>query len=70
VDLSKRDWKSVPPCFPSHLDGGAHIVSQDDKLRWSAVVKRAEAYDIDFSHNGAQNSEKAKGEQEGGFGLC
>jgi hypothetical protein len=26
-----------PSMFPSHLDGGSHIVCQDNKLRWSAV---------------------------------
>jgi hypothetical protein len=27
-----------PTMFPSHLDGGSHIVCQDDKLRWPAVI--------------------------------
>ncbi len=46
-------WLEIrPSMFPSHLDGGFHIVSQDNKLRRSAVVVGAETYDVDFSHNG------------------
>jgi hypothetical protein len=50
--------------FPSHLDGGSHIVSQDDKLRRPAVIKGAEAHDIDFSHNAPSDSQKSREEQE------
>jgi hypothetical protein len=28
------------------------LFCQDDELRWPAVIMRAEAYDIDFSHKG------------------
>jgi hypothetical protein len=41
VDLSKRDWKSAPPCSQAHLDGGFHAVSKDDELRRSASVMGA-----------------------------
>ncbi len=50
--------------FPSHLDGGSHIVGQDDELRRPAVIKGAKAYDIDLSHSGPQNSGKSREEQE------
>jgi len=38
--------------FPSQLDGGSHIVGQDDELRWSAVIMGAKAHDVDLSHSG------------------
>ena len=51
--------------FPSHLDGGFHVVCQDDKLGRSAVVMGAKADDVDLSHSGRENSEKTRGEQGG-----
>ena len=51
--------------FPSHLDGGFHIVGQDDELRWSAVVMGAKTYDVDLSHSGRENSEKTRGRARG-----
>jgi hypothetical protein len=56
--------KIRPAMFPSHLDGGFHIFCQDDKLRRSAVVMGAKAYDVDLSHSGPQNSGKSREEQE------
>ena len=40
-----------PTVFPRHLDGGFHVVCQNDKLRRSAVVIRAEAHDVYLSHS-------------------
>jgi hypothetical protein len=54
--------------FPRHLDGGSHIVCQDDELRRAAVVMAAKADDVDLSHSGRENSEKIRGEQ-GGAGF-
>ena len=51
--------------LPSHLDGGFHIVRQDYKLRWPAVVIGAEAHDVDLSQSGRENSEKTRREQGG-----
>ena len=31
--------------LPSHLDGGFHIVCQDDELRWSTIVMGAKTYE-------------------------
>jgi hypothetical protein len=42
--------------FPGHLDGGFHIVSQDDELRRPAVIVRAKTYDVDLSHSDSQRS--------------
>jgi hypothetical protein len=50
--------------LPSHLDGGSHIVSQDDELRRPAVVKGAKAYDVDLSHSGRKIAKKL-GESKG-----
>jgi hypothetical protein len=44
--------------FPSLADGGTHIISQDDELGRSAVVKGAKAYDIDLSHSGRKIAKK------------
>ena len=56
--------------LPSLNDGGFHVVCQDDKLGWSAVIMGAKAHDVDLSHSGAQNSRKSGGEQGGlGFAL-
>jgi hypothetical protein len=55
--------------LPSHLDGGFHIVSQDDELRRSAVVIGAKTYDVDLSHSGRENSEKPRLEQGGRRGV-
>ena len=38
--------------LPGHLDGGFHIVCQDDELGRPAVVMGAKAYDVDLSHGG------------------
>ena len=51
--------------FPSHVDGGSHVVCQDDELRRPAVIMGAKAYDVDLSHSGRENSEKLRGEQGG-----
>ena len=55
--------------LPGHLDGGFHIVSQDNKLRRPAVVMGAKARDVDLSHSGRENSEKKTEGQEGAFFL-
>ena len=50
--------------FPGHVDCGPHIVRQDDKLRWPAVIMGAKADDVDLSHGGrkiAKNWEESKG---------
>ena len=52
--------------FPSHLDGGFHIVGQDDELGRTAVIMGAKTYDVDLSHSGPQISQKTTGEQQGG----
>jgi hypothetical protein len=49
---------------PRPLDGRFHVVGQDDKLRWSAVINGADAHYVDFSHNAPQNSRKSREEQE------
>jgi hypothetical protein len=51
--------------FPSYLDGGFHVVCQDDKLARSAVVIRAKTYDVNLSHSGRERNGKTRGEQEG-----
>ena len=51
--------------FPSHLDGGFHVVGQDNKLRWSAGIIAAKAHDVDLGHGGRKNSLENGGEQEG-----
>ena len=50
--------------FPCHVDGGFHIVCQDNKLRWSAVIVCAEANDVDLSHSGRKIARKP-GESKG-----
>jgi hypothetical protein len=46
--------------LPSHVDGGAHVVRQDDELRGSVVVMAAETYDVDLSrHSGRKIARKA-----------
>src|SRR6267142_385368 len=64
IDLSNRDWKSATACSQAMLKGRFHAGRPRDKLGWPAVVKRAEADDVHFSHNGAQSSRKTRGEQE------
>jgi len=49
----------------SCLDGGFHIVCQDDKLGWSAVIMGAKADDVHLSHIERENSEKPRAEQRG-----
>jgi hypothetical protein len=56
--------ESPPPMFPSHLDGRFHIVRQDDKLRRTAVVMGAKAYDVPLGHSG-RNNQKSTQEQKG-----
>jgi hypothetical protein len=58
--------------FPSHLDGGFHVVCENDKLGWSAVIMRAKADDVHLSHSGRENSGKTGAEQGGAFyeGPC
>ena len=51
--------------FPSHLDGGSHVVCQDDELRRPAVVMGAEADDVDLCHSGRKIAKKP-GESKGG----
>jgi hypothetical protein len=46
--------------FPSLVDSGFHIVSQDDEFRRPAVVMGAKAHDVDFGYSGAQNSRESK----------
>jgi hypothetical protein len=57
--------KVRPSVFPSHLDGGFHVVCQNDKLGWSAVIMGAKADDVHLSHSGRENSEKPRAEQGG-----
>ena len=51
--------------LPSNLDGGFHVVCQNDKLGWSAVMMGAKADDVHLSHSGRENSEKTRVEQRG-----
>ena len=51
--------------FPSHVNSGFHIVSQNDELGRPAVVVAAKTNDVDLGHMRAENSEKLIGEQEG-----
>ena len=51
--------------FPSHVNSGFHIVSQNDELGRPAVVVAAKTHDVDLGHMRAENSEKLIGEQEG-----
>jgi hypothetical protein len=55
--------------FPSHLDGGFHIVSQDDELRWSTIVMGAKTYDINLSHSGRKIARKLGKSKGLGFAL-
>jgi hypothetical protein len=43
-----------------HVDGGFHVVRQDDELRRPAVIMAAKAHDVDLSHGGRQNSGKVE----------
>ena len=50
--------------LPRHLDGGFHTVSQDDKLRRSAIVMGAKAHDVHLGHSArkiAKKPEESKG---------
>ena len=51
--------------LPSLNDGGFHVVCQDDKLGWSAVIMGAKAHDVDLSHSGRDIAKK-RGESKGG----
>jgi hypothetical protein len=56
--------KVRPSMFPSHLDGGFHIVGQHYKLRRSAVIVGAKTNDVDLSHSGrkiARKPDESKG---------
>jgi hypothetical protein len=52
VDLSIARLEVRPSMLPRLVDGGSHIVSQDDELRRPAVVMAAKSYDLDFGHSG------------------
>jgi hypothetical protein len=67
VPLIYRTGLESPPLYvPGHVDGGSHIVSQDDELRRPAVVMGAETYDVDLSHGGRKIAEKPE-ESDRGF---
>ena len=44
--------------FIGDVDCGPHIVRQDDKLRWPAVIMGAKADDVDLSHGGRTLAKK------------
>jgi hypothetical protein len=46
--------------FPSHLDGGSHIVCQNDKLRWPSVVMGAKSLRCIPWPQRRENNEKAE----------
>jgi hypothetical protein len=45
--------------FPSHLDGGSHIVSQNHKLRWPSVVMGGKLTMYTLATAGAKITRKA-----------
>jgi hypothetical protein len=55
--------------LPRLIDGGFHVVSQDDELRRSAVVMGAEAHDVDLGHSGRKIARKP-GESKRGLGFA
>jgi hypothetical protein len=57
-----------PSMLPSHLDGGFHVVCQNDELGWSAVTMGAKADDVHLSHSGRDIAKK-QGESKGGCEL-
>src|SRR4030095_11833619 len=61
--------KVRPSVFPSHLDGGFHVVCQDDELRRPAVIMDAKADDIHLSHSGRESSEKTGAERGGRLSM-
>src|SRR5262249_26785498 len=60
--------------LPSHVDGGFHVVCQDDEFRRAVVVMGAKTQRCrPWQPQRAENSEKLKGEQDGGTsqnGYC
>jgi hypothetical protein len=54
-----------PSMLPSDVDGGFHVVGQDDELGRPAVVIAPKTHDVKPSHSGRENSEKLRGEQGG-----
>jgi hypothetical protein len=54
---------------PGHVDGGFHIVRQDDELRGPAVIIAAKCYDVDLSHSGRKIAGKL-GKSKGGLRGC
>jgi hypothetical protein len=55
--------------LPCLIDGGFHVVRQDDELRRSSVVMGAEAHNVHLSHGGRKIAKKP-GESRGvGYGL-
>ena len=62
--LIKPNLKVRPSLFPGNVDGGSHIVSQDDELRRSIVVMAAKGDNVCLGHSGrkiAKNCEESKG---------
>jgi hypothetical protein len=51
--------------FPSQLDGGFHVVCQNDKLGWPAGIMGAKGCDVHLSQSGRENGEKTRAEQGG-----
>jgi hypothetical protein len=54
--------------LPGHVDGGPHIVSQDNELWRPAIVMGAKAYDVYLSHRGRKVAERP-GEGKGALEL-
>jgi hypothetical protein len=48
--------------------GSQHVVRQDNKLRWPAVVMGAKAHDVDLSHSGRKIARNL-GESKRGVGF-
>jgi hypothetical protein len=55
---------------PGHVDGGFHIVRQDDELRGPAVIIRAETDDVDLSHSGRKIPENTGEDKRVGLRLA
>ena len=51
--------------LPSQLDGGFHIVSEDDELGRPVAIMATKCDNVCLRHSGRENSEKAGGGQEG-----
>jgi hypothetical protein len=55
VDLSKRDWKSVPPCSQAILMADFILSAKTMNLDGRRIVMGTKAYDVDLSHSGPKS---------------